>query len=85
MANSGSEIVRWERVNGYLQEFGIIPTCGDGYIPENIFYRLAMKVKNEAAERFQAFVANEALPSIRKHGRYITTERMETMLNDPDT
>ena len=52
IAKSGNEVVRWERVNKYLDELGFsIPTSGDGvYIPENIFYRLAMKAKNEAVE-----------------------------------
>lgn len=39
---SGNEVVRWERVHRYLAELGV-PTCGDdGFIPENIFYRLGM-------------------------------------------
>ena len=51
-AKSGNEVVRWERVHKYLEELSV-PTCGDdGFIPENIFYRLAMKAKNEAAEHF---------------------------------
>lgn len=59
-----------------------VPTSGDGeklpdFIPENIFYRLAMKAKNEAAERFQALVADEIIPSIRKTGGYITRETSE--------
>ena len=70
-AASGNEVVRWERVRKYLSELGI-PTCGDGdFIPENIFYRLAMKAKNEAAEAFQAKIADEVIPSIRKTGGYI--------------
>jgi len=85
IAASGNEVVRWERVRRYLSELGI-PTCGDGdFIPENIFYRLAMKAKNETAERFQALVADEIIPSIRKHGMYATTETVEKMLSDPDT
>lgn len=40
------------------------------YIPENVFYRLAMKAKNEAAEAFQAKIADEVIPSIRKTGGY---------------
>ena len=71
IAASGNEVVRWERVEGYLKELGV-PTCGhDSFIPENIFYRLAMKAKNAAAEAFQAKIADEVIPSIRKHGGYI--------------
>ena len=59
---SGNECVRWDRVNKYLVELGA-PTCGcNDFIPENIFYRLAMKAKNEAAERFQAKIADGGDP-----------------------
>lgn len=76
IAASGNEVVRWERVDGYLQELGV-PTCGhDDYIPENIFYRLAMKAKNETAERFQALVADEIIPTIRRTGGYVANDDM---------
>lgn len=84
-AASGNEVVRWERVRKYLSELGV-PTCGDdGFIPENIFYRLAMKAKNETAEKFQALVADEIIPSIRKHGAYMTPQKIEEVLLNPDT
>lgn len=86
-AASGNEVVRWERVKKYLTELGI-PTSGDGnlpeFIPENIFYRLAMKAKNEVAEKFQAKVADEIIPSIRKHGIYATENAIDDILNNPD-
>lgn len=70
IADSGNEIVRWDRVSKYLSDLGV-PTCGhDDFIPENIFYRLAMKAKNETAETFQALVADEIIPSIRRTGSY---------------
>ncbi|MDD5022409.1 MAG: hypothetical protein PHR82_09825 [Endomicrobiaceae bacterium] len=81
----GKEYVRWERVNQYLQELKF-PTSGEtinlltANIPENIFYRLAMKASNEVAENFQAKVADEVLPSIRKHGMYAKDE----LLDNPD-
>lgn len=85
IAKSGNEVVRWERVHKYLKELGV-PTSGDdGFVPENIFYRLAMKAKNEAAEKFQAFIADEVLPAIRKHGGYLTPEKVEEVLLNPDT
>lgn len=77
IAASGNEVIRWERVDGYLGDFGV-PTCGhDDFIPENIFYRLAMKAKNETAEKFQAKVADEIIPEIRRTGGYRTKCREE--------
>lgn len=79
-AASGNECVKWSRVRKYLADLGV-DTCVDGhlpeYIPENIFYRLAMKAKNETAEKFQALVADEIIPSIRRTGGYIAGQ--ETM------
>ena len=73
VAASGNECIRWRTVRKYLEDLGIA-TCCDGhlpeYIPENIFYRLAMKAKNETAEKFQALVADEIIPAIRKTGSY---------------
>lgn len=69
-AASGNEVVMWSRVDGYLSDLGVHTCAHDGFIPENIFYRLAMKAKNETAEKFQALVADEIIPSIRKTGSY---------------
>ena len=85
---NGSEYtsVRWERVEQYLGEMGFPHLWGkDDFIPENVFYRLAMKAKNETAERFQAFIADEVIPSIRKHGAYMTPETLEAAILNPDT
>lgn len=87
IAGSGNECVRWRTVKKYLSELGIATSC-DGnlpeYIPENIFYRLAMKAKNEAAEKFQAKVADEVIPSIRKHGAYMTSDTIDRMIQSPE-
>lgn len=76
IAASGNECVRWRTVKKYLSELGIATSC-DGdlpeFIPENIFYRLAMKAKNEAAEAFQAKIADDVIPTIRKTGGYNQT------------
>ena len=97
IAASGNEVVRWERVRGYLEELGVVPTSGHGanvptgreglpeYIPENIFYLLGFKASNETARKFQLLVANEILPAIRKHGGYLTSIKIEEILSDPDT
>lgn len=88
IAASGNECVRWRTVRKYLNELGIATSCDEKlpvYIPENIFYRLAMKAKNETAERFQALIADEVIPAIRKHGAYLTPEVIENVLLNPDT
>lgn len=78
-ADSGNEVVNWTRVRHYLSELGVVQKCTTGdYIPENVFYRLAMKAKNEAAEKFQAKVADEIIPSIRRTGGYIATKEDDT-------
>lgn len=77
-AASGNECIKWSRVKKYLSTLGV-DTSVDGtipdYIPENIFYRLAMKAKNETAEKFQALVADEIIPSIRRTGGYIAGQK----------
>ena len=70
---NGVEYVMWRRVNVYLKDMGFSTEVSkDTFIPENIFYRLAMKARNETAERFQALVADEIIPSIRRTGFYST-------------
>lgn len=81
----GKEYVRWRTINGYIKDFGFSQEVAkEDFIPENIFYRLAMKAKNETAEKFQAKVADEILPSIRKHGLYATDVTVEKMIANPD-
>ena len=78
------EVIRWARINGYLADFDYPPVKAGDYIPENMFYRLAMKASNAAAQSFQAKVADVILPSIRKHGVYMTVEAAEKILFNPD-
>ncbi len=71
--SQGKEYVRWERVNEYI---GVSTTGhkikrGD-FITEPQFYKLAIKANNQVAEKFQNWVTSEVLPSIRKHGAYLT-------------
>ena len=79
------ESVRWARVNEYLSSFGFRPNVGeDDFLPENMVYRLGFKASNEAAQKFQAVLADEVLPAIRKHGAYMTEETLEKAITSPD-
>lgn len=54
-------------------------------IPERDVYRLIMRSKLPAAEKFEEWVVSEVLPSIRKHGGYMTPEKVEEAILNPDT
>ncbi|HDR7659227.1 TPA: phage antirepressor KilAC domain-containing protein [Bacillus wiedmannii] len=75
--------VRWDRVNSYLPKNS--PQVGKGdLIPEPLVYKLAFKASNELAEAFQDWLAIEVLPSIRKHGAYMTDQVLEQAVTSPD-
>ena len=82
---NGAEYVMWDRVNRYLSNFGFSAQVRkDDFLPENMVYRLGFKASNEAAQKFQAVLADEVLPAIRRHGAYMTPEVIQKSLQDPD-
>lgn len=55
------------------------------FITEGDLYRLIANSKLPNAEKFERWVFDEVLPSIRKHGGYLTPEKIEEVLLNPDT
>lgn len=53
-------------------------------INESGVYKIAFTSQKPEAERFTNWVASEVLPSIRKHGIYVTEATIDNMLSDPD-
>lgn len=53
-------------------------------INESGVYSLIMRSNLPAAKQFKRWVTNEVLPSIRKHGAYMTGETLAQMLQNPD-
>lgn len=53
-------------------------------IPESDIYRLIIGSKLPSAQKFESWVMDDILPSIRKHGAYMTNEVIERTLTDPD-
>jgi prophage antirepressor-like protein len=47
-------------------------------IPERDLYRLIMRSKLPAAEKFENWVVSEVLPSVRKHGVYMSRDDRTT-------
>lgn len=80
---NGKEYVKWERVNSYLPNS---PEVGKGaLISEPMVYKLAFKANNAVSEKFTDWLAIEVLPTIRKHGAYMTDTKLEEALLNPDT
>lgn len=55
------------------------------FINESNFYKVVFQSRKPEAEKFTDWVTSEVLPSIRKHGAYLTDEKIEEVLTDPDT
>lgn len=63
--------------NGGLQQLS--------FVSESDVYRLIVHSKLPDAEKFESWVFDEVLPSIRKHGAYVTPLTLEQMIADPET
>lgn len=54
------------------------------FISEGDLYRLISHSKLPTAEKFESWVFDEVLPTIRKHGAYMTEQVLEQALTSPD-
>ena len=74
--------------NGVPIRYPIIDSLGRTqearFITEPDLYRLITHSKLPEAEKFERWVFEEVLPSIRKHGMYATESMVDAMLADPE-
>lgn len=54
-------------------------------INESGLYSLILSSKLPQAKKFKRWVTSEVLPAIRKHGAYLTPDKIEEVLLNPDT
>lgn len=55
------------------------------FINEGNLYRLIIRSRLKEAQKFERWVFEEVIPSIRKHSGYLTPEKVEEALLNPDT
>lgn len=88
------ELNNVSQVRSRLKEDGVISnevidslgrTQQATFINEPNFYKVVFQSRKPQAERFTEWVTSEVLPSIRKHGTYMTPEKIEEVLLNPDT
>lgn len=55
------------------------------FINEGNVYRLISRSTLQSAEKFESWLFEEVAPAIRKHGVYLTQQKLEEVLANPDT
>ena len=75
-AHCKGALKRGAPTNGGVQEMT--------FIPESDVYRLAFGSKLPTAEKFTDWVTEEVLPTIRKHGAYMTPDVLAQTIQNPD-
>jgi len=53
-------------------------------ISESGLYNVILLSRKPEAKKFKRWVTHEVLPSIRKHGAYLTSAKLEELMRDPD-
>jgi len=54
-------------------------------VTESGLYSIILLSRKPEAKKFKRWVTHEVLPTIRKHGAYVTPAKLEELMNDPDS
>ena len=65
-------------------DFRKLHNTGENFLTESGVYKLVFKSHKPNAEAFTDWIADEVLPTIRKHGIYATDNVIDNILNNPD-
>ena len=53
-------------------------------ISESGLYNVILLSRKPEAKKFKRWITHEVLPAIRRHGAYVTSAKLEEIMNDPD-
>lgn len=73
-----------EKVNTLISTEGNRGNPNVTIINEPGLYALVLGSRKPEAKAFKRWITHEVIPSIRKHGAYLTTETAEKIMADPD-
>ena len=54
-------------------------------VTESGLYSIILLSRKPEAKKFKRWVTHEVLPTIRRHGGYVTPAKLEELMNDPDS
>lgn len=84
MGMNDKQVIKLTNSDVNLSNIRKLNNRGENFITESGVYKLIFKSKKKEAEKFQDWVTDEVLPTIRKHGAYMTENTVERALSDPD-
>src|SRR5699024_3936219 len=75
--------------DGVISNEGILDSLGRTqqatFVNEDGLYDVILDSRKPEAKKFRKWITSDVLPSIRKHGAYMTPEIIEQALLNPDT
>lgn len=78
------QVIKLTNSKMHDMHFRKLHNTGENFLTESGVYKLIFKSKKKEAEKFQDWVTDEVLPTIRKHGVYMTENTLEKALTSPD-
>lgn len=78
------QIIKLTNSKMHNMQFRKLHNTGENFLTESGVYKLIFKSKKKEAEKFQDWVTDEVLPTIRKLGAYMTEDILEKALTSPD-
>ena len=85
----GNSRMAAERLDDDEKGVSIIDTPGGKQaltvISESGLYNMILLSRKPEAKQFKRWVTHDVLPQIKRHGAYLTTEKLEELMNDPDS
>jgi prophage antirepressor-like protein/mRNA-degrading endonuclease toxin of MazEF toxin-antitoxin module len=92
ITNGRDAVLRLDLNDDERAAVGLTDTSSNGVTQSRVYtivsesglYALVMASRKEEAEQFKRWVRKEVLPSIRKHGAYMTPDTIDKIIADPD-
>ncbi|MBS5306448.1 MAG: phage antirepressor KilAC domain-containing protein [Clostridium sp.] len=78
------QVIKLTNSKMHDMHFRKLHNTGENFLTESGVYKLIFKSKKKQAEKFQDWVTDEVLPSIRRHGAYMNDDTLEKALTSPD-
>lgn len=78
VSKNGAVRAKWDKIRAIFNDSGYNFNVRAGcFIPENMFFMLAMRTDSPSARKFQKWAADEVFPALRRQGFYAVNPRLD--------